>query len=135
MFQLSKKVEYGLIAIRHMAISPPGYMVTTKEIAEKYHIPYELLAKVMQKLAKEKFISSYQGVHGGYILARNPSELKVSDIINVIEGKPSVTIIQCEAEGPENCIIHDTCTIKNPLVKLQGTINKVFNDLSIMEMV
>ena len=56
-------------------------------------------------------------------------------IINAIEGKPNVTIIQCEAESPENCIIHDTCTIKNPLVKLQLNINRVFEDLSIGEMV
>ncbi len=135
MFQLSKKVEYGLIAIRHMVLTPSGNIVTTKNISDKYHIPYELLAKVMQKLAKEKFIVSYQGVHGGYMLARNAHELKVADIINVIEGKPTVTIIQCEAESPENCIIHNTCTIKDPLVKLQGTINKVINELTIMEMV
>src|SRR5437867_13321440 len=121
--------------MRHMAMSPPGQIFTTKEIADKYQIPYELLAKVMQRLAREKFISSHQGVHGGYTLVRDPSELKVSAVINAIEGKRNVTIIQCEAESPENCIIHGTCTIKNPLVKLQGTINKMFEDLSIMEMV
>ena len=135
MFQLSKKVEYGLIAIRHMATGHGGKMFTAKEIADIYHIPYELLAKVMQKLVKEGFISSYQGVHGGYVLVRNPHDLKVSDVINAIEGKPTVTIIQCEAESPLNCIIHSTCTIKDPLVKLQQSINKVFDDLSIMEMV
>ena len=53
MFQLSKKVEYGLIAIRHMAAGGPGQIHTAKEIADRYHIPYELLAKVMQKLAKK----------------------------------------------------------------------------------
>jgi len=135
MFQLSKKVEYGLIAIRHMAAGGPGQIHTAKEIADRYHIPYELLAKVMQKLAKKGCIVSYQGVHGGYILARNPAELKVAAIINAIEGKPNVTIIQCEAESPENCIIHDTCTIKNPLMKLKLNINRVFEDLSIGEMV
>jgi DNA-binding IscR family transcriptional regulator len=66
---------------------------------------------------------------------RNPHELKVSEVINAIEGKQTVTIIQCEAETAENCIIHSTCTIKDPLVKLQQNINKVLNDLSIMQMV
>ena len=116
-------------------MTSPGSIVTTKEIAEKYHLPYELLAKVMQKLAREKFVSSYQGVHGGYMLTRNAGELKVSDVINAIEGKSAVTIIQCEAESPQNCIIHNTCTIKDPLVKLQGTINRVLDDLTILEMV
>ncbi len=135
MFQLSKKVEYALIAIRHMALAPNGQIFTNREIADHYHISYDLLAKVMQKLARERFISSYQGVHGGYTLTRHPSDLKLSAIINAIEDQASVSIIQCEAEKPENCIIHSTCTIKNPLVKLQASINKVFSDMSIMEMV
>jgi len=135
MFQLSKKVEYGLIAIRHMAAGLPGKVFTAKEIAETYHIPYELLAKVMQKLARQGYLASVQGVNGGYYLTRNPRELKVSAIINTIEGKSNLTIIQCEAESPENCIIHSTCTIKNPLVKLQSTISRALDDLTIMEMV
>jgi Rrf2 family protein len=135
MFQISKKVEYGLIAMRHMALSSNGHIITSKEIADLYQIPYELLAKVMQKLAKEKFISSHQGVNGGYTLSRHPGELKLSAIINAIEDQPSVSIIQCEAESPENCSIHTTCTIKNPLVKLQGNINKMFEEMSILEMV
>jgi len=135
MFQLSKKVEYALIALRHMAADSRGQIFTAKEIADAYHIPYELLAKVMQTLSRKGFIASYQGVHGGYILVRDAHEVKVSAIINAIEEKSSVSIIQCESEKPENCIIHMTCTIKHPLVKLQYSINKVFEELSIMEMV
>ncbi|MBI1803131.1 MAG: Rrf2 family transcriptional regulator [Ignavibacteriae bacterium] len=135
MFQLSKKVEYGLIALRHIAAGSRGQIFTAKEIADKYQIPFELLAKVMQKLCKKGFVVSYQGVHGGYILVRDAHEVKVSAIINAIEEKPSVSIIQCESEKPESCIIHTTCTIKDPLVKLQSSINKVFEELSIMEMV
>ncbi len=89
----------------------------------------------MQKLAKEKFICSHQGVNGGYTLSRNPGELKLSAIINAIEDQSSVSIIQCEAESPENCSIHSTCTIRDPLVKLQGNINRMFEQMSILEMV
>ncbi|HUL43074.1 MAG TPA: Rrf2 family transcriptional regulator [Bacteroidota bacterium] len=135
MFQLSKKVEYGLIAMRHMAGGSTGQIFTAKEIADSYHLPYDLLAKVMQKLAKKGYIASYQGVNGGYMLARNPQELKVSAIINAIEEKEGVTIIQCEAETPEDCSIHSTCTIKNPLMKLQSNINNVLEELTILDMI
>lgn len=135
MFQLSKRVEYALIAIRHIAMQPNGRMHTTKEIAARYHIPYDLLAKVMQRLAKKGYIFGHHGVNGGYTIARDPNTLTISSIIQAVEGKPNVTIIQCEAETPENCIIHGTCTIKNPLVKLQSNINRVFDQLTIMEMV
>ena len=135
MFQLSKKVEYGLIALRHMASRPRNQIFTAKEIADTYHISYDLLAKVMQKLARQGFIASYQGVHGGYTLARNPGEIRVGSIITAIEGKVSVALVQCEAEAAENCVIHTTCTIKNPLVKLQGNINRIFEEMTVMEMV
>jgi Rrf2 family protein len=117
-----------------MASGTHRQMFTSKEIAERYQIPSELLAKVMQKLAKHGFITSFQGVNGGYSLVRNPEELKVTDLINAIEGKPAITIMQCESENPESCSIHTTCTIKNPLMKLQMNINKVLEDLTVMEM-
>lgn len=134
MFQLSKKIEYALIAIRHMAKNRRGQTHTTKEIAGRYNLPYELLAKIMQRLAKQGFIVSHQGVNGGYTLARNPEELKVSEIINAIEGKTAVTLVQCESGTPEECSIHTTCTIKNPLIKLQTNLNKVLDELTVMEM-
>lgn len=135
MFQLSKKVEYALIALRFMASGGRGRIYTTKEIADKNQLSYELLAKIMQKLTRKGFISSQQGVHGGYTLSRDACDVKISAVINAIEEKNSVTIIQCEASTPEDCSIHSSCTIKSPLMKLQNSINKVFDELSIMEMV
>ena len=89
----------------------------------------------MQKLAKEGFISSYQGIHGGYTLVRDPRAMTVSSIIQAIEGRPSVTIIQCGVKGAEDCNIQSTCTIKDPLVKLQGTINQMFDEMTVMQLV
>ena len=133
MFHLSKKIEYGLIAIRHMASGSKGQIFTTKEIADRYHLPYELLAKIMQKLAKEGFIVSHQGLYGGYTFVKNPGEIKILEIIRAIEGKPAVTIVQCESDTPNDCVIHDRCTIKSPLIKLQGNINKILDELTVME--
>ncbi len=135
MLQLSKKVEYALLALRYMAAGSRGQIFTTKEIAEKNQLPYELLAKVMQKLVRKGFIQSYQGVHGGYILAREASEIKIAAVINALEEKQQVNIVQCGPGQEEDCTIRSTCTIKNPLMKLQDNINKVFEGLSILEMV
>ena len=135
MFQLSKRVEYGLIAFRHMASRPPGVVHTVREIAHRYQLPTELLAKVMQKLSRERFIVSTQGVHGGYRLLADPQSITVSSVIKAIEGRSAVKIIQCEAAGPEDCMIHSSCTIKDPLLKLQGNINQMFEELTVMQLV
>ncbi len=135
MFQLSKKVEYGLIAIRHMASRPTGEVHTVKEIAQRFQLPADLLAKVMQKLARERFIVSTQGVHGGYRLVQDPNTIKVSSVIRAIEGKAAVKIVQCEAASPDDCMIHSSCTIKDPLVKIQGTINQMFDEMTVMQLI
>jgi Rrf2 family protein len=135
MFQLSRRVEYALIAMRHMAAGTKGEIYTSKEISTKYNIPADLLAKVMQSLARKGFITSLQGVHGGYSLTRDPSTVTVSRVIEAIEGKASVKIVQCEATTPDDCQIHGACTIKDPLVKLQGSINLILENLTVTQLI
>ncbi len=132
MVRLSKKVEYGLIAIRHIATKPLGDMVTAKEIADAYHIPFELLAKVLQKLAKAGLIISHQGVRGGYMLAKRPGEIPVAMIIHAIEGTAPM-IAQCMSEGPQSCGVFTVCTIKSPLTKVQSNIEQAFNTMMLSE--
>ncbi len=134
MVRLSKRVEYGLIAIRYIALCANGDVVTTKEIADKHRIPYELLAKVLQRLSRAGLISSQQGVHGGYTLAKKPSEVTISMIINAIEGN-SLAIAQCMAEGPESCEVFNNCTIKSPLTKVQANIEQAFTSMTLAQIV
>jgi Rrf2 family protein len=134
MLQLSKKVEYGLMALRHMAMKPIGQMFTAKEIAAQYDIPYELLAKVLQKLAKAGLVSSMQGVHGGYSLMQRPNEVRISRIINIIEDeKPTIT--GCYAEGGESCSIFNACTIRKPLEKVQHNLNILFENTTLEQII
>lgn len=134
MVRLSKKVEYGLIAIRHIAALGCGGIVTAKEIADKYRIPYELLAKVLQKLARTGLIVSTQGMRGGYTLTKNPNEVSVSMVINAIEGN-TMAIAQCMAEGPDSCDVFKLCTIRSPLLKVQANIESAFNNMTLAQIV
>ncbi|MFZ4622123.1 MAG: RrF2 family transcriptional regulator [Bacteroidota bacterium] len=133
MLKLSKKVEYGLIAIRHIA-SVNNQISTVKDISERYSVPSDVLAKVMQKLTKGKLITSHQGAMGGYTLSRKADEISVMDVISVIEGT-QVGIAQCFAEEPQNCSIFENCTIKNPLGKIQHNLEHVFNSMKVSEIV
>ena len=134
MIRLSKKVEYGLIAIRHIATKPAGEIVTAKELADTYGIPYELLSKVLQKLTKSGLITSHQGMRGGYALAKPPVEIPVSLIISAIEGTRQA-IVQCLSEGPQTCNVFTVCTIKSPLTKVQANIERAFSTMNLSEIV
>lgn len=122
------------MALRHIAATRNGPIVTAREIADAYSIPYDLLAKVLQRLARAGVIISTQGVRGGYTLAQSPSEIPVSRIIRVIEGTaPAIT--QCISDGPESCGVFDVCTIKSPLLKVQANIERAFDAMTLAEIV
>ncbi len=134
MLQLSKKVEYGLIALRHMAMKPAGQVFTAKELAREYGIPYDLLAKVLQKLTKSGIIRSLQGVRGGYALAKKPKELSVSFIIRMIEEERPM-VAECYSDGADSCYLFGNCTIRKPLGKLQRNLNVLFETMTVQEII
>ena len=134
MLRLSKKVEYGMIAMRHMATKGFGDVTTAKEVSKRYEIPYELLAKVLQRLSRKGLIVSHQGVKGGYTLMSNAADISLSAIICAIEQNVPA-IIQCIAESPEACSIWNTCTIRDPLVKIQHSIDQIFSKTTLQEIV
>ncbi|MGB2869457.1 MAG: Rrf2 family transcriptional regulator, partial [Bacteroidota bacterium] len=95
-------------------MKPQGQVFAAKELAQEYEIPYELLAKVLQKLARARIIVSTQGVRGGYALAQDPHQLAVSRIIRIIEEEKPM-IAECYVDGPDSCSIFNVCTIRKPL--------------------
>ena len=116
MVKFSKKLEYSLIALNHLANSQ-GEVTRVRDISEKYHIPHDLLAKILQKLKKEGILESVQGVNGGYKLSRLLSEIPLMDLYSFIETNTS--IVECMHDVESNCDVSDNCTIKIPLSKMQ----------------
>lgn len=134
MFKLSKKVEYGLIAVKHMAMVGEKTACSAKEISGKYRIPYDLLSKILQKLKKENILTSVQGTHGGYLLSQKPEKLSLAMIFNAIEGESY--ILDCgQHDDPESCTIYETCILSSPLKKIQRQINSYFNSTKLSEIV
>jgi len=128
MFKLSKKSDYGLIAIRHLASKEPGEACNTREIAKTYGIPAELLAKVLQKLVKNGLLISQHGVEGGYTLARDASSVTAFDVIRAIDGPLLIT--SCEtARGA--CSQARTCTVREPLSKVNEIITRALSSVTI----
>src|SRR5512142_3348766 len=91
MLRLSKKADYALIAMKHLATRPAGVSSSAREIAEEYNIPIELMAKVLQRLARRGLLTSQQGTRGGYQLAKTAETISVADVIQAIDGPLTVT--------------------------------------------
>src|ERR671926_178577 len=91
MLRLSKKADYALMAMKHLALRGERASSSAREIAEQYDIPIELMAKVLQRLVQRGLLSSHQGTRGGYRLSRPPRQLTVADVIQAIDGPVTVT--------------------------------------------
>jgi Rrf2 family protein len=96
MLRLSKKADYALIAMKHLALHSDRGAASAREIAEQYDIPIELMAKVLQRLVRRGLLASHHGTRGGYQLARRPTQISVADVIQAIEGPVSVTACSTE---------------------------------------
>jgi Rrf2 family protein len=138
MLRLSKKADYGLMALQYIASVQYGDLqharvVNTKEIAEEYHIPVELLAKVLQTLAKQGFIESQNGPKGGYLLARNAHEITIAQVLTAIEGPLGIADCYHEADAP-SCCCFENCNIRTPLRKVQDSIYQLLSSMTVADM-
>lgn len=119
------------MAVRYLAINSNGNYSTARDISQHYDIPYELVAKVLQQLVKKNIVSSYQGVRGGYSLTRNPDQVSLMEIISAIEDNYQITNCMDEKSSQKDCSHFDCCMIRNPLIKIQIEIDKVFQNMKL----
>lgn len=131
MLKLTKKADYGLIAMRHLAENA-GAACSAKDLAEAYGIPQEALAKILQRLAKKGLLLSHHGVHGGYILAREARKISAFDVIQAIEGPVFMTSCHTPAHG--ECEQSPRCTIREPLRRVGESIQQVLMRLTLADM-
>ena len=110
MLRLSKKADYALIAMKHLALRGDRGSSSAREIAGLYDIPIELMAKVLQRLAREGLLASHQGPRGGYHLSRPPSAISVADVIQAVDGP--LTVTACSTEE-ENCEQYSKCSVRD----------------------
>ena len=140
MLRLTKKADYGLMALKFLAEqsgssaakNAAASAFSAKEIAEAYHISPQLLAKILQTLAKAGLLVSHAGTNGGYALARRAAQISAFEVIRAIDGPLFIT--SCiTIHG--TCDLAGTCTIKEPLRKVNDSIKDLLSGLSIADIV
>jgi Rrf2 family protein len=131
MLRLSKKADYALMAMKHLAVRGERGASSAREIAEQYGIPIELMAKVLQRLVRRGLLLSQQGTRGGYQLARMPGQISVADVIQAIEGP--VTVTACSTDDGQ-CDQYSTCNVRDPLFKVRARILSALGECTIAEL-
>jgi len=131
MLKLTKKADYGLMAMKHLAEHADRGSCSAKDVAEAYGIPQEALAKILQRLAKAGLLTSQHGINGGYTLTRDPRTISAFEVIKAIDGPLFIT--SCVTVRGE-CGQVDRCTIREPLRKVNESIEQVLKNIKISQM-
>lgn len=134
MLSITKRADYALLALSHLAISgavTPDRLINTKEIAEQYEIPVELLAKILQILAKNAMVASHPGPAGGYRLIRSPKNISVAEVVTLIDGP--LSLFQCSGGDESSCKQYNRCTIRSPLAEIEERVRHLLEQISIDE--
>ena len=133
MLRLSKKADYALIAMNHLARKPGGSAESTsaRDIAERFDIPIELMAKVLQRLVRTGLLVSTQGTRGGYMLSRPSASISVADVIQAIDGPFTVTACSTEKH---DCEQYSKCNVRGPLWQIRERIVNTLDMVTIAEM-
>jgi FeS assembly SUF system regulator len=129
--KLSKKADYGLIALKHLAMPGREGSASASDIAEAYGISATLMAKVLQKLARNGLVVARHGSSGGYTLAREASRITALDVITAIDGPLFIT--SCVTHRGQ-CGQSSTCTVRQPLRRVNDSILEVLNKVTISQM-
>lgn len=132
MLKLTKKADYGLMAMRHLAEHAAEGSHSATDLAGMYGIPQEALAKILQKLARAGLLTSQQGIHGGYMLARDARQISALEVIRAIDGPLFLT--SCTNDKRGDCEQTDRCTVREPLRRVGESIQEVLGRLSIHDM-
>ncbi len=131
MLRLSKKADYGLIALLHLAAKETRPSASAKEIAETYGLPLPLLAKVLQTLTRRGFLAAAYGTNGGYRLARRAESISALEVIDALDGPVVLTSCTGKANG---CDRNSKCTARGPLEKIREDILQLLERTSLSEM-
>ena len=132
MLRLTKKADYGLLAVKFLAEHPNSASLSAKDISEAYHIPLQLLAKILQRLTKVGLLRSHAGMNGGYELSRHAKEITAFEVIHAIDGPLFIT--SCITISG-SCDLNEICTIKEPLRRVNDSITDLLKSIRISDLV
>ncbi|MCH7614077.1 MAG: Rrf2 family transcriptional regulator [Candidatus Marinimicrobia bacterium] len=129
MLKLTRKVEYALIALRHMQNKEPDAISSTKEISEMYDIPLELLAKTLQLMARGGIVNAVQGPTGGYKIKAKLENINMIEFFEKIEGP--LGLMDCYFDS--DCTLISACNIRSPIKKINDNMRSMFENMTVGE--
>ncbi|MDN5293073.1 MAG: Rrf2 family transcriptional regulator, cysteine metabolism repressor [Eubacteriales bacterium] len=132
--KISTRGHYGVMAMLDLALHHGEGPIPLKSVAERQNLSEHYLEQLIAVLRKAGLVKSVRGAQGGYTLAREPHEIKIGEIIRVLEGP--IAPVECvNEEDPECCLRADYCVTRNLWEKVKASIEEVLDNTTLEDLV
>lgn len=133
MLQFSQRTEYGLRALMELAARRGEGHVPARQIAKSQRIPVRFLEHQLAALHKAGIVDSQRGPGGGCALARDPSEIRIAEIVEVLEG--SLVPMFCLEPHEDPCWQSHQCGLQEMWSKVESAVRGVFEQTTLADLV
>jgi FeS assembly SUF system regulator len=110
MIRLGKLTDYGLLLMCQIARTPLGNTHSARDLAARCGLPLPTVSKLLRILLQSGLLVSHRGIKGGYVLAREPELMPITEIIAALEGPFALT--ECGSEDAGLCDLESRCPVK-----------------------
>ena len=131
MMELTRKGEYAIRGIVHLATQPANQVCLLSEIATAVDVPQTFLAKIFQQFSKIGLVKSYRGTGGGFILGRPADKISLLEVVEAVEG--SIVPNRCVVGGDDCCRVN-TCNVHPVWLNVQTQVRDILANVSLKEL-
>ncbi len=133
MFKINRKIEYALVALKHMSRKAPGQLTSAKEICDVYHTPFDPLSRVLQIMTQFEILRAEQGAHGGYQILKDLSKVSLGELSDMIVGP--IKIANCFHGDYSHCELTHSCNVIAPMLNLNERISDLFHTIKVTDLI
>ena len=132
--KLTSKGRYAVMALADLAKFNSTNPVSLRDISLRQGISLDFLEQIFSQLKKHEIVKSIRGTNGGYILNKEPIDIKIANILNAVDEE--VKTVQCKKESKKSCNGKTTkCITHNLWDELQNHINNFFENKNLRDLI
>jgi FeS assembly SUF system regulator len=132
MVRLGKLTDYGLVLMTCIARSQVRALRTARDLAQESRLPLSTVSKLLKELLQSGLLISHRGIKGGYILARDPHQISLLEVIAAIEGPMALT--ECSTDITGLCNLESGCPIKSNQQVINQAIRGVLEKVTLSDL-
>jgi Rrf2 family cysteine metabolism transcriptional repressor len=129
--KISTKGRYGTRTLVDLALHEGEGPVQLKDVAERQQISLQYLEHLVGPLIAAGIIRSIRGARGGVLLRKQPEEIKLSEIVNALEG--SLCVVDC-LNSPESCPRYELCAVREIWLELKDAMNGILESTTLQDL-